>query len=127
MNKINPLVLISALVLILLIMTYGVSHLRDKAKENDRALFNFEESAKRAMVLKRVWNKINLEEKLKTIFGQNSVNDKGKTFEIRLSSLTRGQVNDMTKKVLSEAFEIEKFEIVTQADEKMSIVLEITK
>jgi hypothetical protein len=127
MNKINPLVLISALVFILLILMYNVSRLKYEIKDSQAMLFALEESAKRVTVLKRVWNKVNLEERLKAIFGAGNVSDKGKTFEVRLSSLTRQAANDMTRKAFGEAFEIEKFEITTEADEKTSLVLEITK
>ncbi|MDR1555180.1 MAG: hypothetical protein LBS39_04040 [Campylobacteraceae bacterium] len=127
MNKINPLILISVLILVLLVEVYSVSHLKSEIQKSDKALFELDNNAKRILFLKKIWNKTNLEDKLKSIFGEGALSDKGKVFEVKAVSLTHEQVNDMTKKVLGTGFEIEKFEIVTDSEDRTSLVLEIAK
>jgi hypothetical protein len=127
MNKINPLILIPVLVLILLILLYGVSHLKNSMIKNQDALFALENNAKKIVTLKKIWNKTNLEERLKSIFGAQSVSDKGRIFTINSASLTREQANDMIKKTFGEAFEIEKFVITADSNDRISLTLEIIK
>ncbi|MDR1460727.1 MAG: hypothetical protein LBI78_03705 [Campylobacteraceae bacterium] len=127
MNKVNPLILISALILVLLIMTYSVSYFKSEIRQSDKAVFVLGNNAKKIVSLKRIWDKTNLEERLKTVFGTGTLSDKGKVFEIKLSSLTREQMYDITRKTFNEAFEVEKFEIVTDSNGRASLVLEVTK
>ncbi|MDR0408466.1 MAG: hypothetical protein LBH45_06105 [Campylobacteraceae bacterium] len=127
MNKINPLILTSVLVLVLLIMAYNISHSKDEIKENNTAILALDNNAKKIMYSKKVWDKTNLEGKLKAVFGADTLSDKGKVFEIKLSLLTHEQVDDIAKKAFNEAFEIEKFEIAIDSNGRSSVVLEITK
>ncbi|MDR2790118.1 MAG: hypothetical protein LBB59_04010 [Campylobacteraceae bacterium] len=127
MNKINPLILISILAAVLLVLSFNVSRLKNQIAEKDKALFALEENAKKIVFSKKTWNKTELKERLGTVFGAGNVNDKGKNFEIKVSSLTRMQVNDMVRKMLTDGFEIEKFTILTEAEDKISLGAEITK
>jgi hypothetical protein len=127
MNKINPLILISVLVLTLLITAFNVSRLRNEMRENGKSLFILDDNAKKIMTSKKIWSKTNLKERLDAIFIAENISDKGKTFEVKILSLTRGQVNDMVKKTLSGGFEIEKFTILAEAEDKISFTLEIIK
>ncbi|MDR3178257.1 MAG: hypothetical protein LBT96_04655 [Campylobacteraceae bacterium] len=127
MNKINPLILIPALVLILLATAYSVSHLKDEIQNGNLALSALDSDAKRITFLKRTWNRTNLEERLKVVFSAGTLSDKGKSFEIKATSLTRQQANDMVQRALMEAFKIEKLEIASESSDRASLVLEIAK
>ncbi|MDR1284942.1 MAG: hypothetical protein LBJ88_01935 [Campylobacteraceae bacterium] len=127
MNKINPLILISALILVLLVMVYSVSRFKNELRQNDRAVFALNDNAKRIVSFRKVWDKTNLEERLKTVFGEGALSDKGKVFEIKSSFPTYEQMGDIARKTFSEAFEIEKFEIMTDSNGRVSFILEITK
>jgi hypothetical protein len=127
MNKINPLFLISILAAVLLGAAYNVSRLKNEIIEKDKVLFVLEENAKKIVFSKKTWNKTDLKERLGAVFGAGNINDKGKSFEVKASSLTRIQVNDMVKKVLGDGFEIEKFMILAEADDRISLSMEIIK
>ncbi|MDR2081548.1 MAG: hypothetical protein LBP54_06655 [Campylobacteraceae bacterium] len=127
MNKINPLVLICVLTAVLLGAAYNASRLKNEIAKKDKALFILEENAKKIAFSKKTWNKTDLKERLGAVFGAGNINDKGKNFEVKASSLTRAQVNDMVKKTLGDGFEIEKIVILAEADEKISLSMEITK
>ncbi|MDR0665902.1 MAG: hypothetical protein LBF71_00670 [Campylobacteraceae bacterium] len=127
MNKINPLILISVLVLILTAAAFNVSRLKNEMGENGKALLALDDNAKKIAVSKKIWDKTNLKERLDAIFNAANISDKGKTFEVKISSLTRGQINDIVKKTLSGGFEIEKFAILAEAEDKISFTLEIAK
>ncbi|MDR2342809.1 MAG: hypothetical protein LBD84_07220 [Campylobacteraceae bacterium] len=127
MNKINPLILISTLIFILLVTIFSISHLENKIKDAANAIFTLDNDAKRIVSLRKTWDKTNLEERLRSTFIDGTLNDKGKTFEIKATSITYEQANDMTKRVLVEAFEIEKIGIISESKERVSFSLEVAK
>jgi predicted membrane protein len=127
MNKINPFVLAAVLFAVLLISAYEVSLVKSDIREAGRGAAVMEAEAKKINTLKKVWDKTNIEAKLKSIFGENRVSDKGLVFEVRANSLSRQSANELIGKALSEAFEIEKFSLSAQSDESLSLTLEIIK
>ncbi|MDR2099389.1 MAG: hypothetical protein LBP40_01010 [Campylobacteraceae bacterium] len=127
MNKINPLILLSILTIILIAAMYNVSRLKSEITQQNSALFALQNSAERAAFSKKIWSRTNLKERLNAIFTLGNINDKGKTFEVKASSLTRTQVNDMVKKTLGDGFELEKLVIFTEAEDKISLTVEIAK
>jgi len=127
MNKINPFVLAAVLFAVLLISLYGVSSVKNDLKESTRAVSLLEEEAKRINTLKKVWDKANTEEKLKSIFGESRVVDKGTIFEVKANSLNQESANDLIAKTSSEAFEIAKLLLTRENGDSISLTLEIVK
>jgi hypothetical protein len=127
MNKINPFVLAAVLFAVLLISLYGVSSVKNDLKESTRAVSLLEEEAKRINTLKKVWDKANTEEKLKSIFGESRVVDKGTIFEVKANSLNQESANDLIAKTSSEAFEIAKLLLTREDGDSISLTLEIVK
>jgi len=127
MNKINPFVLAAILFAVLLISVYGVFGVKNDLKESTRAVALLEDEAKRISTLKKVWDKANTEAKLKSIFGENRVVDKGTLFEVKATSLDRQSANDVISKTSSEAFEIKKFLLTSEDGNTLSLTLEIAK
>jgi hypothetical protein len=127
MNKINPLILTSILAFVLILLSYNVSRLKSDIIEEQNALFALENNAKKIVTLKKIWNKTNLEERLKSVFGDGSVSDKGRVFAVSGTALTREQVNEMSKKAFGEAFEIERFVLTADSEDRISLVMEIAK
>ncbi|MDR0579642.1 MAG: hypothetical protein LBG21_03465 [Campylobacteraceae bacterium] len=127
MNKINPLILISVLILILVVTIFSISHLEKQIKDTADAIFTLDNDAKRIASLRKIWDKTNLEERLRSTFSDGTLSDKGKTFEIKATSITYEQANDMTTRALVEAFEIEKIGLISESKERVSFILEVAK
>jgi hypothetical protein len=127
MSKINPFVLIAVLLAALLLSAYKVSSLKDDLKNGSKETLLLEDEAKRLSFSKKTWDKANLEARLKNVFGDNKVADKGKSFEVKMSSLNKQDANNFISKAFGETYEIEKFALIAENEDSWSLILEINK
>ncbi len=132
-KRINPLFLVGALFLILILLWVGVQSTRLNIEQDRIDLANYEAKAKGLKDLKSSWDSKKTFSKINSIISGLNLKSKtnlkdspGKIY-MDAKNLDKKQIDLLAKKILNETFEIAKINIKRIDDKNLELHIEVSK